>query len=154
MGKRRCGAIAGTQGSSRHALPLTVVEDAAPKRKTSMQKASSSRQEHAAGRPMEAVAMLVVAAALMAGCASRSSVMPMGQGDFTITKEASSGFFGTATLKVDALQEANEYCTTFGKNVQVTNITETKPPYVLSNYPRVDLQFKCVNRLFEPDQKR
>jgi len=113
------------------------------------------RKIRPAGRPAGfVVAALTVVSALMAGCAAQSSVVPIGQGDFTITKEASSGLFGTGSLKVDALQEASAHCSSFGKTIQVTNVVETKPPYVLSNYPRVDLQFRCVNRLFETEPVR
>jgi len=83
----------------------------------------------------------------MASCASNSGVVPNGQGSYVVTKQAATGFPGLGNLKAEALQEANGYCLSQqgqGHELIVTHTTETQPPYVLGNYPRVELEFRCA----------
>jgi hypothetical protein len=86
---------------------------------------------------------LVVGA--VAGCASNTGVVPNGQGSYIVAKQAATGFPGLGNLKADALAEANNYCTQQGRGQEliVTRQTETQPPYVLGNYPRAEIEFRC-----------
>lgn len=81
--------------------------------------------------------------ALVAGCATNSGVVPAGSGEHSITAQAATGFSGIGDLKADALKQADAHCRAAGKDFEVVEYRETKPPYVLGNYPRVDLRFRC-----------
>ena len=91
------------------------------------------------------VAILLTTAAALAGCASHSGVVPTGQGSYMISKQAATGFPGLGNLKAEALQEANQQCLGEGRELLVTKSTETQPPYALGNYPRVEIEFRCVD---------
>jgi len=80
---------------------------------------------------------------LVAGCASQTGVVPNGQGGYMIAKQAATGFPGLGNLKAEALQEANQYCVSKGAELFITNSKETQPPYVLGNYPRAEIEFRC-----------
>jgi hypothetical protein len=80
----------------------------------------------------------------LAGCASHTGVVPDGQGGYTISKQAATGFPGLGTLKGDIMQEASQYCASQRREFLLTNATETQPPYVLGNYPRAEINFKCT----------
>jgi len=82
---------------------------------------------------------------LLSGCAINSGVIPMGQDTFMITRQAATGFSGLGNLKVEAWEEANEFCIEQGKCLQVVNTRKSQPPYILGNFPRVEIQFKCLN---------
>jgi hypothetical protein len=82
----------------------------------------------------------------LAGCASHSSIMPDGQGGYTVSKQAATGFPGLGTLKSDLLQEASQYCASQGREFLLTGATETQPPYLLGNYPRAEINFQCAAR--------
>jgi len=81
----------------------------------------------------------------LAGCASNSGVMPIGQDTYMVSRQAATGFSGSGTLKSEAFQEANEYCTNLGKSIQVVNTSESSPPYVLGNFPKAEIQFMCLS---------
>jgi hypothetical protein len=81
---------------------------------------------------------------LLAGCASNSGVMPIGKETFMISRQAATGFSGSGTLKAEAFAEANRYCTSLGKSVQVINTHEASPPYILGNFPKAEIQFMCL----------
>lgn len=86
-------------------------------------------------------ALLLASAIVSAGCATQSGVIPAGSGSFNITKQAATGFSGLGNLKAETYQEAAQHCGK--KDFEVVNYSETKGPYILGNYPRVDLQFTC-----------
>jgi len=90
---------------------------------------------------------IIVACALaltLAGCAAHSGVTPDGQGGYMISKQAATGFPGPGTLKTDIMQEASQYCAGQGREFVLTNVSETEPPYLLGNYPRAEINFKCA----------
>lgn len=47
-------------------------------------------------------------------------------------------------IRTDAYKEASDYCQKSTKNFEVISSEETKPPYILGNYPRITLTFKCI----------
>lgn len=82
---------------------------------------------------------------LLVGCASNSGVVPIGDDMFMVSRQAATGFSGLGTLKADALQEANQYCVAQNKMAQVISATEAEPPFILGNFPKADVQFRCVD---------
>ncbi|MBI5195284.1 MAG: hypothetical protein HZA10_03060 [Nitrospirae bacterium] len=61
-----------------------------------------------------------------------------------VSRQAATGFTGMGSLKADAFREANAYCMSQNKKLQVVNTNESSPPYVLANFPRVEIQFMCL----------
>lgn len=82
---------------------------------------------------------------LLAGCASNSGVVPMGSDTFMLSRQAATGFSGAASLKAEALQEANQHCQAQKKELLVVSTNEAQPPFILGNYPRAEVQFKCID---------
>jgi hypothetical protein len=69
----------------------------------------------------------------------------MGNNTYMITRQASTGFSGSGTLKAEALEEAARFCTTQGKQMKVVAITEAQPPYILANFPKAEVVFKALD---------
>lgn len=90
-----------------------------------------------------AVASCAVA---LAGCASNPGVVPMGPDTYFVSRQAATGFTGLGSLKVDAMAEAGRFCAKDGKTVDVIRSSESQPPYVLANFPRAEIEFRCVNQ--------
>jgi hypothetical protein len=61
-----------------------------------------------------------------------------------VSRQAGTGFSGLGKLKAEALREADEFCAGEGKSVELLESMESEPPYVLGNYPRVEIIFRCV----------
>lgn len=89
-------------------------------------------------------AFIATSILLISGCASNSGVAPMGGDTFMVSRQAATGFSGTADLKAESLREANQYCTERRREMIVVSATESKPPFILGNYPRAEVQFRCV----------
>ena len=79
-------------------------------------------------------------------CSSNSGVIPLGNNSFIISKQAATGFPGTGAIKVEALKEASAKCLNNHQAVKIDSINESKPPYLLGNYPKVEVTFRCVKQ--------
>ena len=89
--------------------------------------------------------LLALAAAIaVTGCASNSGVAPGGNGSFTISAQAATGFSGLSDLRAGVMRQAADHCAKTGQDFTVTEDRETKPPYIFGNFPRVDLTFRCI----------
>lgn len=88
--------------------------------------------------------IIPVALLLLAGCASNSGIIPIGTDTYMVTRQAATGFGGSGTLKAEAFQEANVHCAKQGKVLEVVSTQEARPPFVFGNYPKAEVQFKCM----------
>jgi hypothetical protein len=82
--------------------------------------------------------------ALISGCAANSGVIPMGQEMYTVSRQAASGWTGSGTLKAEALTEAGAFCAGQKRGLQVVSMNEAQPPFVLGNFPKAEVQFRCI----------
>ena len=89
-------------------------------------------------------AMIVVAISILAGCASNSGVVSMGQDAYFVSRQAATGFTGMGTLKAEAIGEAGQFCGAKGKTLQMVSENDAQPPYILGNFPKTEIKFKCV----------
>ena len=80
-----------------------------------------------------------------AGCAANSGVVPTGPDTYMVSRQAATGFSGMGTLKADALREAGAYCSRQHKSMHMVNATEATPPFVLGNFPKAEIEFKCFD---------
>jgi hypothetical protein len=85
-----------------------------------------------------------IALVLLTGCANNSGIVAMGPDIYFVSRQAATGIGGMGNLKAEALGEAGQFCGAKRKTLQVISQNESKPPYILGNYPKTELQFKCV----------
>lgn len=60
-----------------------------------------------------------------------------------VAKQQATGFPGLGNMRAEIITDAKNYCNDFGKELNITNIKETQPPYIFGNYPRSEIQFTC-----------
>ena len=89
--------------------------------------------------------IIIAGVIFLAGCASNSGVLPIGQDTFMVSRQAATGFSGSGTLKAEAFQEASQYCAKLGKSLQVISTHEASPPYIFGNFPKAEIQFMCLD---------
>jgi hypothetical protein len=80
---------------------------------------------------------------LLAACATNSGVISIAPNTYVVSRQAATGFGGMGNLRAEALQEAGAACTKQGKTLRVVSEKEAPPPYLLGNYPRIDVTFAC-----------
>jgi hypothetical protein len=80
---------------------------------------------------------------LLTACASYSGIVPAGGNTYVVTKQQATGLPGLGNLKTELLIDAKEFCDKTGRSLRVLDDKETQAPYILGNYPRVELTFAC-----------
>ncbi len=90
------------------------------------------------------IAGLLAPLAFIAGCASNSGVVPIGQDTYMVSRQAATGFSGMGTLKADAFKEADAFCKSEGKVMQVVRTQDAQPPFILGNFPKTEIEFMCL----------
>ena len=61
-----------------------------------------------------------------------------------VSRQAATGFSGSGTLKAGAIREATQFCLRDGKLLKIVRTQEAQPPYILANFPKAEVQFRCL----------
>jgi len=112
--------------------------------------------------------LLVAVILVLGGCATASPIQPAeksqskfagavydgetiavsaptpGEKQFRIFHQASTGFTPISAVRSSAEQRVVEFCGREGRAPHVVRETSAKPPYILGNFPRVELEFECL----------
>lgn len=118
------------------------------------------------------IVILIAIVIAISGCASTSEITKVSESeshfkdavyeghDFYISEEevegeryriflqASTGFSGTSGIRGEAEKRANRFCMKKGKNNEMFTVAEhtAKPPYILGNFPRIEITFICIDK--------
>tara|TARA_B100001063_G_scaffold118142_1_gene110367 strand:- start:18183 stop:18728 length:546 start_codon:yes stop_codon:yes gene_type:complete len=119
---------------------------------------------------------LVIGSFLITGCAVKSEIKKVneskshfedviytGQKDFyksseklegqkyRIFHQAASGFVATRALRNSAMKRALTFCKNINPTFNVTKISEHtgQPPYILGNFPKIEIIFICNDKIKE-----
>ena len=93
---------------------------------------------------MKTAIVLSASAFFLVGCASNTGVVPIGKGTYTIAKQQATGFPGLGNLRAEIIAEGSAYCLKSGAEFELIDVQETRPPYILGNYPRSEIKFTCA----------
>jgi hypothetical protein len=58
--------------------------------------------------------------------------------------QGATGFVSMQSVRDDAEQRAKEFCDRKGKAMESIRETTATPPYILGNFPRIEIVFDCV----------
>lgn len=84
----------------------------------------------------------LILASLLAGCASTTGVVPIGQNNFMISREDNGPAASLGALKAATFKEAGAFCAGQAKTLHVTKESDT--PRSLGQFPQTTLQFQCI----------
>ncbi len=88
--------------------------------------------------------MTILVGLAVTACASHTGVVALGNDQFMIAKQQATGFPGLGNMKAEIIQEGTQHCVALGRQFELVSAQETQPPYILGNYPRSEIQFRCV----------
>ncbi len=80
---------------------------------------------------------------LLHGCAA-SSIIETSAG-FVISLQAATGVEGIGRIRSTAFKMAEDKCRKIGRKIGSYKLSESRPPYLMGNYPSVQLEFSCVS---------
>jgi hypothetical protein len=82
----------------------------------------------------------------VSGCAIKSGVVKIGEDTYKVSHQAATGFEGGGGCRDSALLEASEFCASQGRVMKVIRIGGNRPPYILGNFPKTEVQFMCLDK--------
>lgn len=67
---------------------------------------------------------------------------------YRVFHQASTGFSGTSGIRKSATKRANDFCSKKDRNKKMLTVSEhtAAPPYILGNFPRIEIIFVCVDK--------
>ena len=65
---------------------------------------------------------------------------------YRVFEKGGSGFVSMGSVRESAEQRATEFCDRKGKAMESLTETTSSPPYILGNFPRIEIVFDCINR--------
>jgi hypothetical protein len=117
---------------------------------------------------VRAIAFCVGLSSLLVGCAVNAPIQPAstsksafagavykgttvatgtptpGNEAYRVFVQGATGFVSTGSVRDDAEQRAKDFCDRKGKAVESLSETTADPPYILGNFPRIEIVFDCV----------
>ena len=81
---------------------------------------------------------------VIAGCAS-SGAIPIGQDTYLLNKKGFGGVFTTGeAVKIEIIQEGQQYCTSLGKQFKLVN-SKSQNAVPAQSLPWAEIQFQCLS---------
>jgi hypothetical protein len=63
---------------------------------------------------------------------------------YRVFMQGSSGFVSIGSVRDDAERRATDFCSRHGGAMDALSETTADPPYILGNFPRIEIVFECV----------
>jgi hypothetical protein len=87
-------------------------------------------------------ACVLIAAAILTGCATQSGVVPAGDNTFTVFHQGAGAWVSSAELRANALKEAGQFCDSKQKPLKVIHTKEVAAG--IAQFPQAEIQFTCT----------
>jgi hypothetical protein len=58
--------------------------------------------------------------------------------------QAATGFVSVQSIRQTAERRVDDFCGRQGKSVRVLSERTSKPPHILGNFPRIEIEFECI----------
>jgi hypothetical protein len=69
-----------------------------------------------------------------------------GSETYRVFNQAATGFTSLQSVREDTEQRATAFCDRKGKVMESVRETTSTPPYILGNFPRIEIVFDCVEK--------
>jgi hypothetical protein len=88
---------------------------------------------------------IVITILLLVGCAT-TTIGPTPAGEKKYVMSRSEGAFpsGDEPLLQEVLEQADRFCKSLNKKMELLDSKENPGPYILGNYPKATITFKCI----------
>lgn len=85
----------------------------------------------------------IIFIAVLSACTSTSGVVPLGNDTFVISRSQKGFDITGSRVKVDSIKEANQYCASMGKRLEITKTTDHDMVPFKSD-AQAEIEFRCV----------
>jgi hypothetical protein len=84
-------------------------------------------------------------ASIISSCAYNSGVIVDGENQFSLTRQAASGFQGHGKLKSEAVDEGKQFCSAMKKKFELVSQERICEIMLPGCFPAIEISFKCVD---------
>ena len=96
--------------------------------------------------PMKSLLVIVLATAMVASCATQSSVpIPAGENIWILTRQEGGFLYGSEPLLEETMAESRLFCSNMGKSFKLVDTYQNEGEYTFSNFPEVTITFSCLD---------
>ncbi|TSA41240.1 MAG: SHOCT domain-containing protein [Verrucomicrobiales bacterium] len=114
---------------------------------------------------LSATKLLLLATLLVNGCSTSSPIRkyseskshfrgkptivsdaPSGVDLYRVYQQGATGFVSIQSVRQTAERRADEFCERQGKTMRVISEQLSNPPYILGNFPRIEIVFACMDK--------
>ncbi|MEC7941725.1 MAG: hypothetical protein VX212_15070 [Pseudomonadota bacterium] len=82
---------------------------------------------------------------VLAGCATTTTgPTPSGKGQYVMSRQEGALPSGSEPLLQEVLEQANNFCKSLEKELEVIDTHENQGPFIFGNYPKATIRFKCL----------
>lgn len=82
---------------------------------------------------------------VLSGCATTTTgPTPSGKNQYIMSRQEGAFPSGSEPLLQEVLLQANKFCQSTNKNLEILDTHENQGPFILGNYPKATIRFKCL----------
>ena len=84
---------------------------------------------------------------MLLGCATTTTgPTPVGESKYVMSRQEGAFPSGDEPLLQEVLQQANNFCKSLSKEIDLIDSKENPGPYILGNYPKATITFICKSK--------
>jgi hypothetical protein len=83
----------------------------------------------------------------VAGCATDSGIVTLGNDQYYLARQASTGFDSTSKLQSEVMRDAAAHCAVQGKVIAIDSDGRTQGAQIVGNFPHAEVRFHCVPKV-------
>ena len=89
--------------------------------------------------------LTIISFLIITSCAYNSGVIVDGENEFSLTRQAASGFQGHGKLKSEAVNEGKQFCSAMNKKFELVSQERICEIILPGCFPAIEISFKCVD---------
>jgi hypothetical protein len=89
--------------------------------------------------------LTIISFLIITSCAYNSGVIVDGENEFSLTRQAASGFQGHGKLKSEAVNEGKQFCSAMNKKFELVSQERICEIMLPGCFPAIEISFKCVD---------
>ena len=89
--------------------------------------------------------LTIISFLIITSCAYNSGVIVDGENEFSLTRQAASGFQGHGKLKSEAVNEGTQFCSAMNKKFELVSQERICEVMLPGCFPAIEISFRCVD---------
>jgi len=90
--------------------------------------------------------LIIMSCLILVGCATTTTgPTPVGENKYVMSRQEGALPSGDEPLLQEVLEQADRFCKSLNKKMELLDSKENPGPYIFGNYPKASITFKCID---------